>query len=134
MLTDLAFEPAADATELTEIEKERARRMTYQSSLAFIATLIRELWDHIVIKSKQPMSHELDETQLQQLRDGIHRLVAHPVWTADFDRDAKMREVKVAFEKNQGVPQALEAVGLDLSYLVLGEKSGAYKAYWLADH
>jgi hypothetical protein len=134
ILTDSAFVPIPDATELTEIEKERARRMTYQSALAYIATLIRDVWDHIVIKSKQPMSQELDETQMLQLRDGIHRLVAHPVWTADFDRDNKMRALKTALEKNQGVPAALEAVGLDLSYLVLGDKSAAYKAYWLADN
>ena len=131
LLNDQAFEPQPDATELTEIEKERARRMTYQSALAYIATLIVALWEHIVLKSDNPMSQTLDETQEQQLREGIHRLVAHPVWTADFNRDDKMREVKVALEKNQGVPQALEAVGLDLSYLVLGDKSSNYKTYWL---
>ncbi|WP_042377031.1 hypothetical protein [Gordonia alkanivorans] len=119
---------------MTEIEKEWARRKVYQSALAYIATLISELWDHIAIKSKQPMSHELDDGQQQQLRDGIERLVAHPVWTADFDRDSRMRDVKVALEKNQGVPQALEAVGLDLSYLILGPaKSAPYRSYWLAD-
>ncbi|MGN7247223.1 HNH endonuclease [Janibacter anophelis] len=133
-LTDEAFEPTDEATELTEQELERARRMTYQASLAYVSGMIRSLWKHVVMSGdiKAPMSEDLSEAQEKQIRDGIKNIVSHPCWTADFDRDDKMRKLKVALEKNQEVQQALEALGLDLAYLILGKEAPSFKAHWHA--
>lgn len=133
LLTDEAFEPTEDATALTVQEAERARRMTYQASLAQIATMIRQLWARVAMKPdlRLPMADELSEAQWTELRTSIKRLVAHPAWTADFGRDPKMTKLKTALEKNQEVPKALESVGLDLAYLILGDDATTYKNHWL---
>jgi hypothetical protein len=134
ILNDLAFEPTDDNPVMGPTEIERARRMSYQSSLSYIANLIRQMWNRVTITpsdSKQPMSASLDDKQNAELSEAIKRLVEHPVWTAAFDRDDKMAAVKVALEKNQAEGPAFEAVGFDLPYLVLGkDQHPAYKAYW----
>ncbi len=134
MLNDEAFEPVEEATELTPGEVERGRRMTYQASFAFTSGLLRSLWNYIVMKdpgTKAPMADVLTEEQLQKLRLGTKRLVAHPAWTADFNRDDKMKKLKVALEKNQEVPKALQDLGLTLSYLLLGDEDTTFKNHWL---
>jgi hypothetical protein len=129
-LTDLAFEPQGESSGLGPTELERARRMAYQSSLAYVSGLIRDLWGHVQVKAGETMmAGELSDEQWKKINDGITRLVEHPVWTASFDRDAGMRQLKVALEKNQEVPAALEALGLDLAYLVLGTNAN-YKKHW----
>lgn len=132
LLNDEAFEPTDPAVDLTAQEAERARRMTYQSSLQYLSSLIRSLWAHLLMSSstKAPMSQMLSDDLEVKLRTGIKNMVAHPVWTADFGRDDKMKQLKVALEKNQEVPQSLEDLGLDLPYLLLGAESPSYKNHW----
>jgi hypothetical protein len=136
LLNDEAFEPAEEATELTATEVERARRMTYQASLAYIASLIRQLWVRVSIKPElkqpRPLADELTEEQWAEIRTGIKRIVSHPAWTADFARDTEMSKLKLAFEKNQEVSKRMEDLGLDLAYLILGDEYPTYKNHWLA--
>ena len=77
------------------------------------------------------MSATLTEAQQKELAEAIKLIVGHPVWTADFDRDAKMKAVKIALEKNQDIAEAFEGVGMDLSYLVMGKDATPYKSYWV---
>jgi hypothetical protein len=132
-LNDLAFEPSDDTAVLGKTEIERARRMCYQSSLAYIATLIRQMWNRVSLAPtpKEPMSATLDDKQNAELAAAIKLIVEHPVWTAEFDRDERMAAVKVALEKNQEAGPAFTAVGFDLAYLVLGKDSPNYKGYWV---
>jgi HNH endonuclease len=131
--TDAAFEPAADAY-MTDVEKERARRIGYQQSLAYCSNLIRDLWGNIAMKSsaaKFALADELTEEQWQRLLAGVDRLVAHPAWTADFEVD-DMQVLKIALEKNQQAQKAFEALALDLPYLLTGDKYPSFKKRWAA--
>lgn len=132
LLNDEAFMPVDDAPELTPLEVERARRMTYQASLAYIAALIRQLWFHTVNRAepKNPMVDSLSEAEELKLREGLKRLVHHPAWTAPLDENDGLRRLKTALEKNQEVPNALEDLALDLSYLLLGPSTPAYGKAW----
>ena len=131
-LNDMAFEPQDDNGGMGPKEIERARRMSYQSSLAYVSNLLRQMWNRVTMSanSKQPMSARLTDHQRAEVNAAIKLLVEHPVWTAEFDRDEKMAAVKVALEKNQEAGTAFEAVGFDLAYLVLGKDSTTFKAYW----
>lgn len=130
-LNDAAFEPSDGTDELTDVQTERARRMCYQASLAYITTLIRLMWNHVAFADpKQPMSADLTGDANSQLATGIRLLVDHPVWTAQWDRDGWMEAVKIALEKNQGADSAFEDVGLTLEYMVLGKGATSYKKYW----
>jgi hypothetical protein len=100
-------------------EKERARRMAYQSSLRYIATLLKK----IVINRMPPTVDALafvekspTDQQWNLISDGIERLVSHPVWTADFNSSPEMREVNEALQKNQGVDLAMQNAGLTPGY------------------
>ena len=129
-LTDQAFELPADAT---EVEIERAKRMSYQQSLAYCATLLKDLWQNVAMKggsAKFALSDELSEEQWQRIAESIDRLVSHPAWTADFNSTNRMKALKVSLEKNQQAQKAFEALGLDLPYLLIGDKYPVYKAVW----
>jgi hypothetical protein len=132
VLNDYAFEPSDDGAALTSVETERARRMCYQGSLSYVADLVRRMYERVVITAttKSPMSTALTEDQGAELSRAIKLIVDHPVWTADFDRDARMKSVKTSLEKNQETVEAFEGVGLDLSYLVMGKEATPYKTYW----
>lgn len=132
MINDLAFTPAEDAPVLTPTEIERARRMTYQASLAYIAALIRQLWFQTVHRAepRNPMTDILTESQDADFRAGVRRLIEHPAWTAQFVDSARMLKLKNALEKNQEVTKAFEDLGLDLAYLILGPTTQSFKAAW----
>lgn len=132
LFSDLAFEPKEDAVELTIQEKDRARRLTYQASLAYVATLIRQLWFHIAkrAETKSLMTDEMSETQWGEVRNGIELLVKHPAWASPYEDSDKMKRLKLALEKNQEVKESLEELGLDLSYLLLGPSATTYKKVW----
>lgn len=131
-LNDLAFEPSDDNPEMGPTEIERARRMSYQLSLAYLSDLIRQMWVRVAMSdSKEPMSKVLNDGQNADLAESIKRLVDHPVWTAAFDRDQKMAAVKVALEKNQAASPVFSDVAFDFPYMVVGKDSNPnYKSYW----
>jgi hypothetical protein len=129
-LTDSAFQPAVE-TGATDIELERAKRMSYQQSLAYAASLLKDLWQNVAMKSggKFALSDELTEEQWQRILQGIDRLVAHPAWKAPYETE-EMQALKVALEKNQQSQKAFEALALDLPYLILGDSYPSYKTVW----
>ena len=133
-LSDLAFEPKDDTVPLGPAELERARRMTYQPSLAYMATLIRQLWFHVAKKAepKAQMTQTLTDVELAEVAEGIRRLVEHPAWTAPFAEGDRMKRFKSALERNQDLAGALEELGLDLSYLLIGTTS-TFRAAWAED-
>ncbi len=129
--TDAALEPQGDG-QMTDVEKERARRLGYQSSLAYCANLLRDLWGNVAMKGNNArfaLADELSDEQWQRITDGVDRLVAHPAWTAPFEREA-MQTLKVSLEKNQNAQKAFEGVAFDLPYLLVGPVSPAYKTVW----
>ena len=130
-LTDQAIDPAGEPG-ATDVEKERAKRLSYQQSLAYAASLIKDLWQNVAMKSgstKFVLSDDLTEDQWARILAGVDRLVAHPVWTSAWDGDA-MQDLKVALEKNQQARAAFESLALDLPYLLTGDKYPAYKKAW----
>jgi hypothetical protein len=135
VLNDLAFETREDAPELNPQEVERARRMTYQPALAYSAMLIRQLWFHIAkrAESKAQMTDVLSDVALGEVEQGIGRLVNHPAWTAPFGDSDRLKRLKSALERNQDLAGALEELGLDLSYLLVGDSTSAFKAAWGKD-
>jgi len=120
MLNELAFEPQGSGVALSDDETERRRRMIYQSSLVYISSLIRSLYRHVLVVDQERafLEKQPNDTHQQQIRQGIERLVNHPVWTADFDLSPKMKAVRDALSRNQDAKTAFEAVGLKLGYLV----------------
>ncbi len=131
-LTDSALEPADDSAGYTAIELERGKRLAYQAALEYASSLIKQLWSHVTMKTgvNMPMAATLTADQEAQLTLGITRIAQHPAWTAQWTRDEKMAKLKTSLEKNQEVKASLEAVGLDLPYLLLGSASPSYGAYW----
>ena len=129
--TDAAYEPQGDG-QMSDVERERARRLSYQSSLAYVAGLMRDLWGHVAMKgnnAKFALSDELTADQWKRITDGIDLLVAHPAWVSEFDTD-RMRTLKLALEKNQNIQKAFDGVALDLPYVVMGGTTSGYKEAW----
>jgi hypothetical protein len=127
MLNEIVFEPQGAGVPLTLDETTRRRRMVYQSSLAYIAVLIRSIYRHELaldqdnaLLEKQPT-----EAQTQKIREAIGRLADHPVWVTDFEDSPKMVAVRDALSKNQDAKTAFEAVGLKLGYLVGADELAA---------
>lgn len=132
LLSDMALDLQEGSSDRTPQELERGRRMTYQASLGYIASLVRHLWFHIAVRPepKALMTDEFSDAQLLALRTGIERLVAHPAWTATWVDKPEMGELKIALEKNQEAPAKFEKLGLTLSYLLIGANEPTFKAHW----
>lgn len=100
-------------------EKEKARRMSYQSSLKYVASLLKK----IVINRMPPTEDALvfiekspTDEQWNLISDGIERVINHPVWTDDLNGSKIMKDVSDALQKNQGVDLAMQAAGLTPGY------------------
>lgn len=124
ILTELAFEPAAGATELTDLEAERRRRLIYQASLTYVSDLIRQLYRQVLVldESRAFLDKVPSNSQETMIRDGIQKIVDHPIWTASLDQSSKTRAVNEAMQKNQDIANAMSAVGLKLGYAVGADK------------
>lgn len=103
--------------------------MLYQSALACVTDLLVASFKREVIVNNLG-TRAPDENQTKKLLEQIQRLVGHPVWSTPYARDAQMLNVKNALEKNQEAKDSFEKVALDLSYMVMGDQTGAYNQYW----
>jgi len=123
-LCELAFDPQPGEDVISGHDAERRRRMAYQSALSYVATLIRRLFGHVLAleESDALIGKAPSEEQWGKLRQGIQRLVDHPVWVADWDETQKMRAIRDALTKNQEAAKAFGNVGLKLGYLVGADK------------
>jgi hypothetical protein len=128
-LVDQALTPDAGEQDLSPARSSAARRMLYQSALTYITVLMTKAFTHFTMVDALGKTR-LTELQKGQLREGVRRIVNHPVWSEPYSRDRFMEAVKNALDKNQEARQAFENVALDLSYVVLGDEAPQYKKYW----
>lgn len=120
VLAESAFLNADGGTQLTGAAVTRRERMTYQASLAYVATLIRKLYRQVLgvdEESRAMLEKEPSEEQQARIRAGILRITGHPIWTCDFDKSPKTRAVKEALSKNQDAAAAFRAVELRGDYV-----------------
>jgi hypothetical protein len=119
ILFSKCYEPANGA-ELTPQEEVRARRMSKQAALAYVAGLIRSLMGHrLVVNRPRELLEKEPSAEIWATIDGdIARILAHPLWTASLDKSPKMNAIKDLLEKNQGAAAAFSNVGLKLGYVV----------------
>jgi hypothetical protein len=130
-LTDRALMPQEGEEALSPARVAAARRMLYQSSLAYICDLLVKLFQHTTMVDELGQ-RRLDASERTDIEARIGRLVDHPVWSEDHNRDDRMKAVQGALERNQEARAAFEEVALDLAYLVVGPDYPAYKTYWRA--
>lgn len=100
-------------------EAERARRMSYQGSLLYVAKLIRKIIANRVVPTAEDLTFiekVPSEEQWAAVVQAVERLANHVVWTADFESSEKMRAVHEALTKNQNVEVALKDVDLTPGY------------------
>lgn len=103
-------------------EEEKIRRRMYQSSLVYIAGLVRKVASH-VLKIEEGECLGLKKPSRQQLKEiseAIKRIVAHPVWAHPYNTK-RMQEVRDSLSKNQNADSAFKAVGLNIGYALAGE-------------
>jgi hypothetical protein len=129
-LVDQAMTPAEGEDELSPGRVAAAKRMLYQAGLTYIAELLLRMFQHHSL-GQDLGQVKLDDQMKARIQTSIARLVDHPVWFEDVNRDARMAAVKNALDKNQGAKAAFEAVFLDFPYVILGpDASAGYKEYW----
>ena len=119
-LADEAFFNSEGGVELTGTDVTRRDRMKYQSSLAYIAVLIRKLYRQVLDvdeESRALLEKEPSEEQKEKIQVGIHRIVTHPIWSCDLDSTAKTRAVKDALSKNQDAANAFRDIELRGDYV-----------------
>jgi 5-methylcytosine-specific restriction endonuclease McrA len=118
IFTNKLFEPEPGAASLSDRQKQRAKRMLYQSSLAYISTLLKQVAANVltVEADRVFLEREPTEDQWKIIGKAVDRILQHPVWTADYNFSAKMREIEQALTKNQNVERSLKAVGLKTGY------------------
>lgn len=130
-LTDAAFEPQGDG-QMSDVEKERARRISYQASITYCAKLLKDLWGNVAMKGNSDrflLADDLTDDQWTRITLGIDRLVAHPAWNAEYSSEP-MKVLKASWDKNQNAQRAFEGVALDLPYLLVGNTSPSFMKTW----
>jgi hypothetical protein len=119
-LADGAFLASDGTPNLTGADAIRRDRMKYQSSLAYVAILLRKLYRQVLSVDDEARSFlEKEPTREQKVRiqAGIERIVEHPIWKCDLDMTAKTRAVKDALQKNQDAAVAFRGVELRGDYV-----------------
>jgi hypothetical protein len=100
-------------------ETERAKRMSYQGALLYVAKLIRKIVSNRVVPTAEEFTFvekAPTEDQWAAIVQAVERLASHSVWTADYEGSPEMHAVREALAKNQNVEAALKDVGLTPSY------------------
>jgi hypothetical protein len=124
LLTNDAFDPQANPNTTSDRDRERARRMSYQSALAYISKQIRLLFQHILVIGdvERSMMREPNKEQWAQIAKAINRLVEHPIWVADWNEGDNVKAVSQALRDNQDADRVFGKVGLELGYMVGASK------------
>ena len=120
LVTEAFFEPNNGEGEPSEQQLTRTRRFAYQSSLAYVAGLLKSLYRQVLaVEPERAMMEKVpNEEQLTEIRQAVVLLADHPVWTADLESSEKMKAVGDALSKNQDAKGAFEAVDLKVGYLI----------------
>jgi hypothetical protein len=118
IFTNKLFEPDSGAASLSDRQKERARRIMYQSSLQYISALLKQVASHVLHEDADRvfLEREPAEDQWEKMGEAIDRILQHPVWTADYKLSQKMQDVEQALTKNQNVEKSFKSVGLKTGY------------------
>lgn len=98
--------------------------MRYQSSLAYVAGLIRKLYRQVLSgdeESRALLEKEPTDEQKEKLQAGIQRIAQHPIWTCDWEKSDATRAVREALQKNQDAANAFRNVELRVDYVSGGE-------------
>jgi hypothetical protein len=119
-ILNILYSKVFDIAQPSPQEEIRAKRISYQSAINFTAATLRQLLGHRLVSSapRQLLDKEPDAKLWTAIEDDITRYLSHPVWTAPFDKNQKMKAIQDAFSKNQDIAQSFGAVGLKLGYIV----------------
>lgn len=109
---------------LSAQSEERMKRMMFQSSLQYVADLLREASAHILAEKSDKvfLRGDFSGGKWTNVEAAIQRIIDHPIWTADWTHSDRTRAVYEALQKNQNAEMAFEAVGLKLGYVVGADK------------
>lgn len=103
----------------SENEKERARRMAYQSALQYVSGLIKKVVNNRVVATDIDyafVEKVPSEESWSSITAAMDRLVSHEVWTANLEASDQMRAFNEALRTNQGMSDAMEGLGLTPAY------------------
>lgn len=118
IFTNKLFEPDAGAGGLSDRQKQRAKRMLYQSSLQYVSALLKQVASNVltVEVDRVFLEREPSEDQWKKIGAAIDLILKHPVWFADYGLSKKMKEIELALTKNQNVERSFKAVDLKTGY------------------
>jgi hypothetical protein len=117
-LNALAFQEPPGG--FSALQTERRRRLMYQSSLAYVASLLRRTFGHVLAadEDRELLDKEPDAAQWATIDAALTRLVEHPIWTADFAKTPRLAGINTALTRNQEAGAGFRSVGLTTGYLV----------------
>lgn len=100
-------------------DEMKAKRITYQSSLVYICSIIRTIVGNklYTVDDREFLEKDIDSETWAHIERGIDNILAHPVWVTPFDRSNKLRSVRDALTKNQDAKTAFGNVGLKPGYV-----------------
>ncbi len=93
--------------------------MSYQSALQYVAGLIKKVVNNRVVATDIEyafIEKVPSEESWAAITAAMDRLVSHEVWTATLDANDQMRAFNEALRTNQGMSDAMEALGLTPAY------------------
>lgn len=95
----------------------KVKRMSYQASLAYIFTILRQVVSHkLRVTRERALLQAITEEQWGEIEESVLRFVNHPIWVTDLKASRVLRAVEDALLKNQNFEDAFAAVGLDAAY------------------
>ncbi len=117
---NILYSKVFDIAQPSPQDEIRAKRLTYQSAINFTATTLRHLLGHRLVSSapRELLDKEPDTELWTIIENDIARFLSHPVWTAPFEKNPKMKAIQDALSKNQDIGKSFGAVGLKLGYIV----------------
>jgi hypothetical protein len=118
IFTNKLFEVDLGASGLSDRQKQRAKRMLYQSSLQYVSDLLKQVAGNVlsVEVDRVFLEREPTEDQWKKIGVAVDLILQHPVWSADYNLSNKMKHIELALTKNQNVERAFKAVGLKTGY------------------
>lgn len=122
-ITAKVFEPNGEGAHIDDLQRETRRRFAYQASLKFLGDMIPKVVGTLCLKEAETALLDclIDEAQWEKISKALDQMLDHPIWFKDFEIGEKSKAVEQALLKNQGVKEALDAVGLTFGYIVGGE-------------
>lgn len=95
----------------------KVKRMSYQASLAYIFSILRQVVSHkLRVTRERALLQSITDEQWTEIEESVVRFVNHPIWVADLKKGKELRAVEDALAKNQNFEEAFAAVGLDAAY------------------